>query len=75
MKAAHEDCFLKSSNLCGIEREIKIASQHAIDLRYVSDLLWSKRLKSATIKEGMHWLHLDVMKSKNYMIEPKRFLG
>lgn len=56
-------------------KRIKIASQHAIDLRYVSDLLWSRRLKSATIKEGMHGLYSDVKKSENYMIEPKRFLG
>jgi hypothetical protein len=34
------------------EKGSKYQGKHTIGLRYVSDLLWLRRLKSATIKEG-----------------------
>lgn len=57
------------------ENGSKYQGKHAIGLRYASDLLWPRRLKSASIKEGVYVPHSDVRKSENYAINPKSFLG
>lgn len=35
-------------------------------MRYVSDLLWLRRLKSVSIKEGVYVPHSDVREFENY---------
>lgn len=57
------------------EKGSKYQDEHATGLRYVSDLLWSRKLKSASIKEGVYVLHSNVRKFENYAINPERFLG
>lgn len=67
--------FLNQAITVVKEKGSKYQDKHAIGLRYVSDLLWPRRLKSANIKEGVYVLHSDVRKSENYAINPERFLS
>ena len=57
------------------EKGSKYQDELAFGLKYVPDLLWLKRLKSATIKEGVYVPHSDVRKGENYAINPEKFLG
>lgn len=76
VKTAHARAtFLNQAISVVKEKGSKYQDEHAIGLRYVSDLLWPRRLKSATIKQGVYVLHSDVRKSENYVIKPERFLG
>lgn len=76
VKTAHARAiFLNQAISVVKENGSKYQGKHATGLRYVSDLLWLRRLKSASIKKGVYVLHSDVRKSENYAINPKRFLG
>lgn len=48
------------------EKESKYQDEHAFGLRYVSDLLWLRRLKSVSIKEGVYVPHSNIRKFENY---------
>lgn len=67
--------FLNQAITVVKQKGSKYQDKHAIGLRYVSDLLWPRRLKSGNIKEGVYVPHSDVRKSENYAINPERFLG
>lgn len=58
------------------EKGSKYQDKHAIGLRYLSDLLRPRRLKSATIKRRVcvRALHSDVRKSANYVMKPEKSL-
>lgn len=76
VKIAHARAIFLNQEISVVkERGSKYQGKHATGLRYVSDLLCPRRLKSATIKEGVEVLHSDVRKSENYVITPERFSG
>jgi hypothetical protein len=53
VKTAHARAtFINQALFVVKEKGSKYQGKHTIGLRYVSDLLWLRRLKSATIKEG-----------------------
>lgn len=55
VKTAHARAtFLNQAISVVRENGSKYQGKHAIGLRYVSDLLWPRRLKSASIKEGVY---------------------
>lgn len=63
--------FLNQAVTVVKEKGTKYQDKHAIGLRYVSDSLWPRRLKSGNVKEGVYMPHSDVRKSENYAINQK----
>lgn len=57
------------------EKGSKHQEEYAVGLRYVSDLLWPRRLKSASIKEGVYVPHSDIRKFESCAINLKRIVG